>query len=48
MELNHINFAQVLEALRDTARLQGNMLTSEQLEEAFEQWKLDEIGRAHV
>lgn len=42
MELNHINFAQVLEALRDTARLQGNMLTSEQLEEAFEQWKLDE------
>lgn len=41
MELNHINFAQVLEELRDTARLQGNMLTSEQLETAFGQWKLD-------
>lgn len=41
MELNHINFAQVLEELRDTARLQGNMLTSGQLETAFGQWKLD-------
>ena len=41
MELNHTNFAQVLEELRDTARLQGNMLTNEQLEEAFGQWKLD-------
>jgi DNA-directed RNA polymerase, sigma subunit (sigma70/sigma32) len=41
MEFNHINFAQVLEELRDTARLQGNMLTSEQLKEAFDQWKLD-------
>lgn len=41
MELNHTNFAQVLEELRDTARLQGNMLTNEQLEEAFGEWKLD-------
>jgi len=41
MELNHTNFSQVLEELRDTARLQGNMLTSEQLETAFGHWKLD-------
>ncbi|GFI23385.1 RNA polymerase sigma factor SigA [Lachnospiraceae bacterium] len=41
MELNHINFAQILEELKDTARLQGNMLTGNQLAKAFEQWKLD-------
>lgn len=42
MEFNHANFAQVLEELKDTARLQGNMLTSEQLDEAFAQWQLGE------
>ena len=40
MEFNHTNFAQVLEELKDTARMQGNMLTSEQLDEAFGQWQL--------
>ena len=42
MEFNHANFAQVLEELKDTARLQGNMLTSGQLDEAFAQWQLGE------
>ena len=42
MEFNQINFAQILEELRDAARLQGNMLTSEQISEAFEQWQLDD------
>ncbi len=42
MELNQTNFAQILEALRDTARLQGNMLTSGQVSEAFEEWQLDD------
>lgn len=37
MELNQTNFAQILEELRDTARLQGNMLTSGQISEAFDQ-----------
>lgn len=42
MELNQTNFAQILEALRDIARLQGNMLTSGQVSEAFEEWQLDD------
>lgn len=42
MELNQTNFAQVLEELRDTARFQGNMLTSGQIGEAFDQWQLDD------
>lgn len=42
MELNQTNFAQILEELRDTARLQGNMLTSGQISEAFDQWQLDD------
>ena len=45
MEFNHTNFAQVLEELKDTARIQGNMLTSAQLEEAFGQWQL---GAEHL
>lgn len=48
MELNHTNFSQILEELRDTARLQGNMLTNEQLEEAFGQWKLDAAQMALI
>ncbi|MDE7416421.1 MAG: hypothetical protein K2N44_08985 [Lachnospiraceae bacterium] len=42
MEFNQTNFAQILEELRDAARLQGNMLTSGQISEAFEQWQLDD------
>lgn len=42
MEFNQVNFAKVLEQLRDTARLQGNMLSSEQIREAFGEWQLDE------
>lgn len=42
MEFNQTNFANILEELRDTARLQGNMLTSEQINEAFDQWRLDD------
>lgn len=48
MELNHTNFSQILEELRDTARLQGNMLTTEQIEEAFGQWKLDAAQMALI
>jgi RNA polymerase primary sigma factor len=46
MELNQFTFSNKLEQLKDTARLQGNMLTSEQVREAFDEWKLndDQIG----
>lgn len=40
MELNQTTFAATLESLRETARLQGNMLTTEQVEEAFSEWSL--------
>lgn len=42
MELNQSNFAQALEQLKDMARLQENMLTSEQVSEAFGEWQLNE------
>lgn len=42
MEFNQVNFAKVLEQLRDTARLQENMLSSAQIKEAFGEWQLDE------
>lgn len=42
MELNQQAFAEALEQLRETARLQGNMLTSGQISEAFEEWKLED------
>lgn len=42
MELNQTNFAHILEELRDTARLQGNMLTSGQIGGAFAEWQLDD------
>lgn len=42
MELNQQTFANTLEQLRDTARLQGNMLTTEQINEAFGEWELNE------
>jgi RNA polymerase primary sigma factor len=42
MEFNHINFANTLENLKETARLQENMLTSEQVREAFSEWNLND------
>ncbi|MCM1184782.1 MAG: hypothetical protein NC337_15550 [Roseburia sp.] len=42
MEFNQLTFANTLKELKDTARLQGNMLTGEQLEEAFAAWQLKE------
>lgn len=42
MELNQINFARILEQLKDTARYQGNMLTSAEIDEAFGAWQLGE------
>lgn len=43
MELNQTNFAQILEQLKDTARLQKNMLTSAEISEAFGEWQLAEV-----
>ena len=42
MEFNQLTFAKILKELKDTARLQGNMLTGAQLEEAFAEWQLKE------
>lgn len=42
MEFNQLNFAAALEQLRETARLQENMLTSEQVRDAFGEWQLKE------
>jgi len=42
MEFNQTNFVNKLGQLRDTARLQGNTLSSEQVSEAFDEWQLDE------
>lgn len=42
MELNQTVFAETLEQLKETARLQENMLTSEQVSEAFSEWQLQE------
>lgn len=42
MELNQTNFAQILEQLKDTAKLQKNMLTSAEISEAFGEWQLAE------
>lgn len=42
MEMDQLAFAKKLEQLKDTARLQENMLTKEQVQEAFEDMKLDE------
>lgn len=41
MEKEQLIFAQTLEQLKETARLQENMLTSEQIQEAFEEMKLN-------
>ena len=42
MEKEQLIFTQTLEQLKETARLQENMLTSEQIQEAFEEMKLNE------
>ena len=48
-EMNQLEFAQTLQQLKDTARLQENMLTSEQISEAFEALSLTEeqMGLIH-
>ena len=50
MEMNQLEFAQTLQQLKDTARLQENMLTSEQISEAFEDLSLTEeqMGLIHA
>ena len=40
--MNQLEFAQTLQQLKDTAGLQENMLTSEQISEAFEALSLTE------
>ena len=47
--MNQLEFAQTLQQLKDTARLQENMLTSEQISEAFESLSLTEeqMGLIH-
>jgi RNA polymerase primary sigma factor len=42
MEFNQFTFANKLEQLKETARLQENMLTSDQVREAFEEWNLSD------
>lgn len=47
--MNQVEFARVLQQLKDTARLQENMLTSEQIQEAFDSLSLTEeqMGLIH-
>lgn len=47
--MNQVEFARVLQQLKDTARLQENMLTSEQIQEAFDSLPLTEeqMGLIH-
>ena len=47
--MNKVEFARVLQQLKDTARLQENMLTSEQIQEAFDSLSLTEeqMGLIH-
>lgn len=48
MEKEQLLFAQTLEQLKETARLQENMLTSEQIQEAFEVMNLGEVQLALI
>lgn len=48
MEKEQLIFAQTLEQLKETARLQDNMLTSEQIQEAFESMNLGEAQLALI
>lgn len=42
MDFNQQAFAASLEQLKETARLEGNVVTREQIQETFEKWHLDE------
>ncbi len=48
MDKEQLIFAQTLEQLKETARLQENMLTGEQIQEAFEEMKLSEAQLALI
>ncbi len=48
MDKEQLLFAQTLEQLKETARLQENMLTSEQVQEAFESMNLGEAQLALI
>lgn len=48
MEKEQLLFAQTLEQLKETARLQENMLTTEQIQEVFEVMKLGEAQLALI
>lgn len=48
MDKEQLLFAQTLEQLKETARLQENMLTSEQIQEAFETMNLREAQLALI
>lgn len=48
MDKEQLIFAQTLEQLKETARLQENMLTSAQIQEAFEKMQLDEAQLALI
>lgn len=48
MDKEQLLFAQTLEQLKETARLQENMLTSEQVQEAFETMNLGEAQLALI
>lgn len=48
MEKEQLLFAQTLEQLKETARLQDNMLTSEQVQDAFEEMNLGETQLALI
>ena len=48
MDKEQLLFAQTLEQLKETARLQDNMLTSEQVQEAFETMNLGEAQLALI
>lgn len=41
--MNQEDFLQAVEALRDTARLQGNMVTTDQIHEAFEDMSMSDV-----
>lgn len=43
-----MTFAKTLGQLKDTARLQDNMLTTEQIQETFEEMKLDDERMAYI
>lgn len=48
MEYNQDHFVRILKQLRDMARLQENMLTSAQIDEAFQTWNLEEAQFALI